>query len=200
MVTELKSWQEQNYYEILEVGPQATEEEIRVAYDKLKTIYNSASPGMTILFTPEEVKAIHDKVEEAYRMLRDPRSQREYDLMLRGEWDKPVVPPPSPTVTYRILSQKQIREALGADEITWSGETLRKIRRYLSLDLDKMAVETKIAKHNLKAIEEEDVHALPAPVYLKGFLKTYAKTLGLESQRVTEAYLARIPWKDHKKD
>ena len=200
MVTELKSWQEQNYYEILEVSPQATEEEIRVAYDKLKTIYNSASSGMTILFTPEEVKAIHDKVEEAYRMLRDPRSQREYDLMLRGEWEKPIVPPPSPTVIYRILSQKQIREALGGDEITWSGEALRKIRRYLSLDLDEMAVETKIAKHNLKAIEEEDVHALPAPVYLKGFLKTYTKALGLESQRVTEEYLARIPWKDQKKD
>lgn len=198
MVTELRPWQEQNYYEILEVDPHATEEEIRVAYEKLKAIYSYGTAGMTILFTPEEVKQIHDMIEEAYRVLRDPRSQREYDLMLRGELDKPVVPPAVPIAPHRVLDQKQVGEALAADEITWSGESLRKIRRYLSLDLDAMAVETKIAKHNLKAIEEEDVHALPAPVYLKGFLKTYARALGLEAYRVAEEYLAKIPLKDQK--
>ena len=63
-----------------------------------------------------------------------------------------------------------------------------------------MAVETKVGKHNLKAIEEEDVQALPAPVYLKGFLRVYAKALGLDPQRVTEEYIEGITWKGYKKD
>lgn len=200
MVTQLKSWREQNYYEILEVGHKATEEEIRVAYEKLKAIYTPNSPGITVLFTTEEVKEIHEKVEEAYRVLRDPRSQRDYDLMLRGAGEKPAVPPPSPTVTHRTLSPKQIGEALGTDEVPWSGKTLRKIRRYLSLNPDEVAMETKVGKHNLKAIEEEDVQALPAPVYLKGFLRVYAKALGLDPNRVTEEYIEGITWKGYKRD
>jgi flagellar biosynthesis protein FlhG len=200
MVAQLKSWREQNYYEILEVGPKATEEEIRTAYEKLKNIYTPNAPGITVLFTSEEVREIHDKVEEAYRVLRDPRSQRDYDLMLRGEGKTPAVPPPSPTVTHRILSPKEIREALGGDEITWSGKHLRNIRQHLSLHLDEVAVETKVGKHNLKAIEEEDVQALPAPVYLKGFLRSYAKALGLDPQPVTEEYLAGISGKGYQKD
>ena len=200
MAVELKPWREQNYYEILEVGPRATEEEIRIAYDKLKAIYSRHTPGMTHLFTPAEVKEIHDKVEEAYRVLRDPRSQREYDLMIRGEGEMTTMPAPPPLVSHRLLSPKQIEEALGGDEIHWSGENLGKIRRYLSLEIDEVAVEIKVSKHNLQAIEEEDVHALPAPVYLKGFLRVYAKVLGLDPKQVSDEYLAGITEKGYKRE
>jgi curved DNA-binding protein CbpA len=200
MATELKPWREQNYYEILEVNPRATEEEIRIAYDTLKAIYSQHTPGMTLLFTPEEVREIHDKVEEAFRVLKDPRSQREYDLMIRGEGEMTAVPAPSFFVTHRILKPQQVEEALGGDEIRWSGENLGKIRRYLSLEIDEVAVEIKVSRHNLEAIEQEDVHALPAPVYLKGFLKVYAKALGLDPKPVTDAYLARITEKGYKRE
>jgi flagellar biosynthesis protein FlhG len=200
MVTRLKSWREQDYYEILEISPKATEEETRFAYEKLKVIYTPNAPGITVLFTPEEVKEIHDKVEEAYRVLRDPRSQRDYDLVLRGEGKMPAVPTPSATVTHRILSSKEIMEALGDAEITWSGEQLRNIRQHLSLEFDEVAAQTKVGKHNLKSIEEEDIESLPALVYLKGFLRAYAKALGLDPQRVTEDYLEGIKWKGYKKD
>jgi curved DNA-binding protein CbpA len=200
MAAELKPWREQNYYEILEVGPKATEEEIRIAYDKLKTIYSQHTPGMTLLFSSEEVKEIHDKIEEAYRVLRDPRSQREYDLMIRGEGEMTAVPAPSFIVTHRVLSPKQIEEALGGDEIHWSGESVAKIRRYLSLEIDEVAVEIKVSRHSLEAIEAEDVHALPAPVYLKGFLRVYAKALGLDPKHVTDEYLTGITEKGYKRE
>ena len=189
-----------NYYEILEVSPKATEEEIRIAWEKLKAIYTPNSPGINVLFTPKEIKEIHDKVEEAYRILCDPRSQRDYDAMLRGEGEKSAISPPNPAVTHRILSSDKIREILGDADITWSGEYLCKIRQHFSLNLNEVAVETKVGKHNLKAIEEEDIQALPAPVYLKGFLRTYAKALGLDPYRVTEEYLERIRWKGYQKD
>ncbi|MCJ7664751.1 MAG: helix-turn-helix domain-containing protein [Desulfobacterales bacterium] len=200
MDAQLKPWQEQNYYEILEVGTKATEEEIRVAYDKLKAIYSPSSSGMTLLFTPEEVKEIHDKVEEAYRVLRDLRSQREYDLVLRGEGEMTAIPAPNPIVARQALSPQQIEEALGGNEVHWSGANLSKVRRYLSLEIDEVAGETKIGKHNLQAIEEEDVRVLPAPVYLKGFLRGYARALGLDQKQVTDEYLAGIMGKGYKRD
>ena len=200
MVTQLKSWREQDYYEILEISHKATEEEIRVAYETLHTIYTPNSPGITILFTPDEVKEIHDKVEEAYRVLRDPRSQRDYDLVLRGEGTLPAFPPPSATVTHRTLSTEEIRGALGDSEITWSGEQLRNIRQYLSLVLDEVAAQTKIGKHNLKMIEEEDIEAFPSFVYLKGFLRTYARALGLDPHRVAEDYIEVIKLKGYQTD
>ncbi len=200
MAVELKPWQEQNYYEILEVNPRATEEEIRIAYDTLKAIYNQHTPGITLLFTPEEVKQIHDKVEEAYRVLRDPRSHREYDLMIRGEGEMTTMPAPSFILTHRVLSPKQLEEALGGDEVHWSGESLGKIRRYLSLEIDEVAMEIKVNRHNLEAIEAEEIDALPAPVYLKGFLKVYAKALGLDAKQVTDEYLSRITEKGYKRE
>jgi flagellar biosynthesis protein FlhG len=200
MAAELKPWREQNYYEILEVGPRATEEEIRIAYEALKAIYSQHTPGMTLLFFPEEVKEIHDKVEEAFRVLKDPRSHREYDLMIRGEGEMTTMPAPSFIVTHRILKPQQIAEALGGGEIQWSGESLGKIRRYLSLETDEVAVEIKVSRHNLEAIEAEDIDALPAPVYLKGFLKVYAKALGLDPKQVTDEYLVRITERGYKRE
>jgi cytoskeletal protein RodZ len=38
-------------------------------------------------------------------------------------------------------------------------------------------------------IEEETLEKLPALVYLKGFLRGYAQSLGLEPQKVIEGYL-----------
>jgi cytoskeletal protein RodZ len=41
----------------------------------------------------------------------------------------------------------------------------------------------------LESIEEETFEKLPALVYLKGFLKSYAQSLGLDPQKVIEDYL-----------
>jgi cytoskeletal protein RodZ len=41
----------------------------------------------------------------------------------------------------------------------------------------------------LEWIEEEAFEKLPALVYLKGFLRAYAQSLGLNSQKVVEEYI-----------
>ena len=45
---------------------------------------------------------------------------------------------------------------------------------------------------HLRAIEEEDLDALPAPVYVRGFLQQIARALKLDPTQVTKTYLKRV--------
>jgi cytoskeletal protein RodZ len=46
--------------------------------------------------------------------------------------------------------------------------------------------------HHLRSIEEETWSAMPAQVYLRGFLVEVARFLKLDVQHVTRSYLARF--------
>ena len=49
-----------------------------------------------------------------------------------------------------------------------------------------------VAIYHLEAIEREEFSALPAKVYVRGFLRSYAKLLGFNSEKATNAYMARF--------
>ena len=59
----------------------------------------------------------------------------------------------------------------------------------MGVELQTVSKETKINIKILEWIEEEAFEKLPALVYLKGFLKGYAQSLGLDPQKVIEEYL-----------
>ncbi|WP_067931304.1 helix-turn-helix domain-containing protein [Alicyclobacillus kakegawensis] len=60
------------------------------------------------------------------------------------------------------------------------GETLRRRREELGMDLDQVERMTKIRKRYLSAIEQGDWSALPGDVYGRGFVRSYAEALGLD--------------------
>jgi cytoskeleton protein RodZ len=64
------------------------------------------------------------------------------------------------------------------------GDLLRRTREEKGLSLDQAMEATRIRKEFLQALEEEDLDRLPAPVYVKGFLRNYASFLGLNPQDV----------------
>lgn len=59
------------------------------------------------------------------------------------------------------------------------GETLAKERQKRKLSLDQVSEQTKIAKMYLKALEADDLAALPPGVYCRAFLRAYGEFLGL---------------------
>jgi hypothetical protein len=71
----------------------------------------------------------------------------------------------------------------------YRGKTLRQIRERMSIDLETIAQETRISLKTLELIEGEDLEKLPPLVYLKGFLKGYAQSLGLDPHKVVEDYV-----------
>ncbi|MCL6627359.1 MAG: helix-turn-helix domain-containing protein, partial [Alicyclobacillus shizuokensis] len=60
------------------------------------------------------------------------------------------------------------------------GETLRRRREELGMDLDQVERMTKIRKRYLSAIEQGDWRSLPGDVYGRGFVRSYAEALGLD--------------------
>lgn len=70
------------------------------------------------------------------------------------------------------------------------GDLLRETREQKNLSLEDAEKGTNIRKLYIKAIEDGNYDKLPGEVFLKGFMKTYAKFLGLDGQKIIEQYKA----------
>lgn len=71
---------------------------------------------------------------------------------------------------------------------TGIGETLRAARRRQGRSLSDAAAETRVRETYLAALEEEEFAALGGSVYVKGFLRSYARFLGLDPEPLIDAY------------
>lgn len=60
------------------------------------------------------------------------------------------------------------------------GEILQRARSDRGGTIEEASRVTKIPRRYLEALEQEDYEVLPAPVYTRGFLRSYAGYLGLE--------------------
>ncbi len=80
---------------------------------------------------------------------------------------EPLLPDPS-----------QILEQIGAK--------LRELREDHHLSLDDMSARTQIQPRLIQAIEEGHLEMLPEPVYVKGMVKRYANSLGLDGMAISQ--------------
>lgn len=68
------------------------------------------------------------------------------------------------------------------------GEYLKNIRKSINASLETVAAKTKININYLNAIEEGRFNDLPGEVFIKGFLRSYAKFLGIDEADVINRY------------
>ena len=66
--------------------------------------------------------------------------------------------------------------------MTSIGETLRRERVKRNLDLDRISNELKISSRLLEAIEAERFDKLPGGVFVKSFVRQYARLLELDEE------------------
>jgi hypothetical protein len=72
------------------------------------------------------------------------------------------------------------------------GSSLREARLRQELDFPALEERTKIRPKYLRALEDEQFDILPAPTYVKGFLRSYAEALGLDGQPFVDEYNSRF--------
>ena len=77
------------------------------------------------------------------------------------------------------------------------GENLRREREMRGVSLEEISSATKISLRFLEAIEREDFSKLPGGIFSRSFIRSYARYLGLDEERVVaEFQLAAQPQVD----
>ena len=163
-------------YRLLGIGEDATEEQASRAYHRMKALYAEGSLATYALLEEEERAQMQAAIEHAYMRV---------SRQIRESGTRPA-PPPS--------AGGKAEEATAAVEgILGVGALLRHHREKMGLTLKDVSARTRIRTTHLQNIEEERFSDLPAPVYLRGFLLEYARTLGLrEADALVARYLQRF--------
>ena len=217
----MKRLTKQNYYNLLDISPNASFEEVRSAYDQAMSIYSTDSIPTYSLFTQKERKLILSRLTEAYKTLTNNQLRKEYNhsLIEKGELSPKEIGSSLPEdssidkgklqeVSAESLIQKEEIEEnehppsgrsldLFDNQISVTGKRIKMIRTTKEISLEEIYKKTNIPQKTLENIEEERFEKLPALVYLKGFLKTYAKILQVDQIEMVDGYMKRyLEWKN----
>src|SRR3990172_56046 len=84
---------EKNYYELLNITPEADEQEIEEAYKGAKAVYAEDSVALYSLYSQGERESILGMINDAYGTLSDPAKRKAYDAMLSTNLHKWKIPP-----------------------------------------------------------------------------------------------------------
>lgn len=71
----------------------------------------------------------------------------------------------------------------------FSGELLRRVRESRGLSLRDLSEKTRVGLGHLENVEADRYDALPAAVYLRGFLMLVARELKLDPLKVAKGYM-----------
>lgn len=188
-----------SHYEMLEVPPTASFEDIRRANRRIRDIYGAESVAISGLYDPVNLEAVHRRLDLAYTSLMDAQKRKEYDMELFPDGvPMPVTPtdalPVRPATKVDDPATLFVRPPMPelAPHTEYSGPMLRQIREAIGVELREIAERSKIGMPYLHALERDEFSKLPAAVYVRGFLSEYARALGLDAERVKQTYLARF--------
>jgi cytoskeletal protein RodZ len=70
------------------------------------------------------------------------------------------------------------------------GERMRREREMRGIKLEEISESTKISRRNLLALEEERFERLPGGIFNKGFVRSYARYLGLDEEQAVQDFLS----------
>jgi flagellar biosynthesis protein FlhG len=181
-------------YKVLGIDRSASDDEIRRAYKLQRSIFGEDSLPITSLVDFETLQREQARISEAYDTLLEPSRRRAYDLSVfpghEPDEPEPSRRPSASDAELAALKAELAREITAETQFT--GALLRKARQAQGIEIRDIASITKISPMHLRAIENEEADALPAPVYVRGFLQQIAKTLKLDPNQVTKTYLKRI--------
>ena len=202
-----------NYYEILEVAPNATQHDIVLAFEKAKRTYSEKNPALYSVFTPDEATALRKLIEEAYEVLSNQTYRNIYEKRLLSKsyshsdlsleaikaecqsiYQQSILTPQFTPLLKKAeelptFQRNDEFEIQIADETEWNGSLLKKVREYRQHSLEFMHERTKINPWYLTAIEKMDPSNLPAAVFVRGYIVQISRLLQLNEKIVADSYM-----------
>ena len=208
----MKTFESENYYDILQIPPNADKEVIRHAYRQASALYDAQSVATYALFSDGQRQTLLAAIEKAFEILIDDDQRAAYDQMLI---DTGILDP----TDFSDRTRRELAARLETDGTTkeeslrrWaakqaeapemrqrieailsgprlSGPQLKELREAYGIELSEIYATTRINKDMMTAIEANRFDDLPAMVYLKQFLKNIARILQIDPATVVERYL-----------
>jgi len=196
----MKPIDEQSHYEILELPCTARLADIRRAYPLVRAAYDDESLAIYSVYGRDESELIRQRIDDAYRVLTDGESRRCYDeqiglapgIYTAEEAAVAVDSEPSEQVVEIVHALGEVDELDDEDSRDWDGAKLRRARMRRGIELEQISEITRINVTYLRAIEENAYRDLPAPVYTRGFVTAYARTIEVDPHRVAESYMTKF--------
>jgi curved DNA-binding protein CbpA len=211
----MKPFDEQHYYEILDISPGASPFEIRNAYKTALQIYGNNSPVSYSFFSKDERARLLSMLKKAFLTLIDKETRSEYDkklvedgiidedsiysednrrpipiINLKRSKERASIGSITKSLKSEAASNPVIREILTQDVLT--GEDLKKMRGAVGVSLENISEYTKIRIGYLTAIEEDLFDDLPSKFHLRSFLKAYVEYFYTEIESIVDRYMKRI--------
>lgn len=205
-----------NYYEIMELTPQVSDEQtIKARYNELRSFYASGTLIEKGILAERELLGLQEMLEEAYAVLGNPTLKAIYDEKYRS-----VMTSDSPMVeTYKKETQtsqaqvenKEVRRPSFEHERKiwklsysvdpqkeryfenlnqWDGSALTAIREYKNVSVADLSQLTKINPFYISAVEQMLPNQLPAYVFVRGYIVQIARALGLNAEKVASSYMS----------
>jgi DnaJ-class molecular chaperone len=213
----MKSLEDLNFYELLNLSPDDGPAEVEVAFKKAVQTYASDSLAVYSVLSEEERERILSRIHQAYTVLVDETRRNQYDAQLQitgnaaqaeiesasgsGQgtdtsiWGKfRHVLPAHDSVGARVsrLLRPRGRKRKESDLSISSGYYLRSVRRLKGITLEEISENTKIKIRYLQALEDEDYDSLPAGAYRRYILKALADAIDLDPEAVADDFQNRI--------
>jgi flagellar biosynthesis protein FlhG len=177
-----------SHHDLLEVDRGATDEEIRRAHRRMRDVYAEDALCCYGLFTSQELGQQRARLEEAFDVLLDRARRRPYELSIF-----PDEPAPERDEAPAAARDRELPPLPAIHpETEFDGAMLRAVREAKGLDLKQISRRTKINLSYLEALEADDFGALPALVYVRGFVSEVAKALDLDATQVAHTYVRRV--------
>jgi curved DNA-binding protein CbpA len=210
----MKTFNHLNYYEILKIPLNADAEMIQNAYREALETYEGDSLITYSLFSDEERADLLQSIDEAFHTLIDQDRRDAYNrtLINSGRRIDTLAAAPKPPEVRTAPAEGPSRESKHRDLPTWvkkrsqeenikvliddmmdgdsiSGKHLKKLREALDIELSEIFGLTRISISTLTMIEGDQFESLPADIFLRAFLKSFAEILQIDPHRVVQGYL-----------
>jgi DnaJ-class molecular chaperone len=211
----MKTFEGENYYQILQIPADADAVDIRRAYRDALAIYEEESIATYSLFSTEQRAGLLQAIEKAFGTLinEDKRAAYNQTLIDTGQMDASAFSRQSQrklaahsdtriTSKEKSLSQwvekktdspeiHRLVDTIRSKEMI-SGLDLKQLREALGIEFSEIYAITRISSSVLTMIEADQFDDLPAEIYLKQFLKAYAEILQIDPQQVVQGYLTNM--------
>lgn len=177
----------ESHHGVLEVEREASAELVRRSAKRLLGVFAEDAIWLGGLYDDADLRMLRAQIEEARDTLLDKSLRDDYERSLFDEHGASALPSDVPSA----LQSSMPPPPLITPETEFGGALIRAVRESQGITLRDVSETTRVAIRYLQAIEDEDFEALPAAVYVRGFVTEFAKSLHLDGAQVSRTYLQR---------